>query len=63
LRRRPEDVETKRYAVEVMKTFGSFTYTEHVLQMISTQIREEIHQLGGNDDLERILTYLETRLI
>jgi hypothetical protein len=56
-------VETKRYAVEVMKNFGSFTYTEHVLRMISTQIREEIHQLGGNEELERILTYLETHLI
>lgn len=56
-------METKRYAVEVMKNFGSFTYTEHVLRMISTQIREEIHQLGGNEELERILTYLETHLI
>lgn len=63
LRRRPEDVETKRYAVELMKDLGSLAYTERILQQIVTQIREEIHRLGGNDDLERILTYLETHLL
>lgn len=59
LRRRPEDIETKKHAVEYMKTTGSFEYTLTVLEEIKTSIVQHVTALGGNDAVLKIVQVLE----
>lgn len=59
LRRRPDDIETKKHAVEYMKTTGSFEYTLKVLAEIKTSIIEKVNLLGGGISVMKIVEYLE----
>jgi len=59
LRRRPDDLETKKHAVEYMKTTDSFQYTLKVLQEIKVSIITKVHELGGNQAVLQIVEALE----
>ena len=59
LRRRPDDIETKKHAVEYMKTTGSFQYTLEVLAEIKAAVTEKVASLGGNPAVTKIIEALE----
>jgi len=59
LRKRPKDVEVKRYCVQLLEKFGSFKYTRDVLKQLDANAREEINRLGGNLLLIEILNNLK----
>jgi len=62
LRQKTEDIELKKYAVELMKNTGSFAYTKTVLLELQRQILEDIERLGGNKYLVEIINYLMSTL-
>jgi geranylgeranyl diphosphate synthase type 3 len=51
-------VEVKRYCVNLMEKFGSFTYTRQILSDLDRQAREEVQRLGGNPYLISVLDEL-----
>lgn len=59
LKRKTEDIDVKKHAIDYMKQNGSFSYTEGVLQNLSQQIRKIISELGGNKKLVELMDYLE----
>lgn len=58
LRQRTNDVEVKRYCVNLLEKFGSFAYTRRVLEGLDKQARDEIERLGGNPLLIKVLDEL-----
>lgn len=48
LRQKTTDVEVKRYAVDYMRTAGSFEYTEKVLDILIRRARKAADELGGD---------------
>ena len=58
LRKKTKDVAVKKYAIELMKNAGAFTYTLDYLKMLETKAFEEIQRLGGNPLLEAIIRRL-----
>lgn len=63
LRRRTEDIETKKHAVEYMKSTGSFDYTLKTLKEIRLQIDERLSMLNGNPALTKIVQHLEDTML
>jgi len=59
LRKRPKDVEVKRYCVKLLEKFGSFKYTKEMLKKLDAKARDEINRLGGNMLLIEILDKLK----
>ena len=59
LRRRPDDIETKKHAVEYMKTTDSFEYTLQVLEEIKASLLEKMASLGNNAAVLMIIEQLE----
>ncbi|XP_063969404.1 geranylgeranyl pyrophosphate synthase-like [Lytechinus pictus] len=58
LRQRTEDMDVKRYCVDLLEKFGSFEYTRTVLFDLEKQAYQHITNLGGNPILESILEEL-----
>jgi geranylgeranyl diphosphate synthase type 3 len=54
LKRRTEDITMKKYAVEYIRSTGSFTYTADTIESLRRQILDEIEKLGGNAKLSAI---------
>jgi hypothetical protein len=63
LKRKTDDEDTKRYAVQVMTSTQSFQYTLDKLQVLAQQLRGQIAALGGNVYIDRIIDYLTNNLI
>jgi geranylgeranyl diphosphate synthase type 3 len=63
LKRKTDDEDTKRYAVQVMTSTQSFQYTLDKLQVLAQQLRGQIAALGGNVHIDRIIDYLTNNLI
>ncbi len=63
LKRKTDDEDTKRYAVQVMTSTQSFKYTLDKLAQLEEQIRSQLNVLGGNELIGRILDYLTNNLI
>ncbi|CAF4123507.1 unnamed protein product [Rotaria socialis] len=55
LKQRTQDVELKRYCVQLLHDFGSFEYTRQICDELAKQVYDEIDALGGNDYLENIV--------
>ncbi|XP_076169559.1 terpene synthase-like isoform X2 [Ptiloglossa arizonensis] len=58
LRQRTKDIEVKRYCVNLLEKFGSFTYTRTVLEELDKKARDEVQRLGGNPLLVQVLDEL-----
>lgn len=58
VKQRTKDVDIKRFAVDLMKEFGSFSYTKEKLGRMETEIRNEVARLGGNSLLSSIMDQL-----
>lgn len=54
---KPTAIEIKKYALEIIKRAGSFTYVEEFLINKEAEAMAEIKRLGGNPLLEK---YIET---
>lgn len=50
---KPTAIEVKKYALEIIKRCGSFTYTEEFLRVKEEEVLSEIKRLGGNPLLEK----------
>ncbi|XP_076384890.1 geranylgeranyl pyrophosphate synthase quemao isoform X3 [Megalopta genalis] len=55
LRQRTKDIDVKRYCINLLEKFGSFAYTETVLEELDKKARNEIERLGGNPLLIALL--------
>ncbi|CAF1088946.1 unnamed protein product [Rotaria sp. Silwood1] len=55
LKQRTQDVELKRYCVQLLHDFGSIEYTRQTCDELSKQVYDEIDVLGGNNYLENII--------
>ncbi|CAF4068031.1 unnamed protein product [Rotaria sp. Silwood2] len=55
LKQRTQDVELKRYCVQLLHDFGSIEYTRQACDELSKQVYDEIDALGGNNYLENII--------
>ncbi|CAF3394086.1 unnamed protein product [Rotaria socialis] len=58
LKQRTQDVELKRYCVQLLHEFGSIEYTRQACINLGKQVFDEIHALGGNSYLENIVQSL-----
>jgi geranylgeranyl diphosphate synthase type 3 len=62
LKQRTEDTDLKRYAVEYMKTCGSFEYTSETLSRLREEITQELDRLnnilGANTKLTQVVKEL-----
>ncbi|CAF0845019.1 unnamed protein product [Rotaria sordida] len=58
LKQRTQDVELKRYCVQLLHDFGSIEYTQKTCDELSKQVYDEIDILGGNNYLEKIIQNL-----
>ncbi|KAJ3225650.1 Geranylgeranyl pyrophosphate synthase [Chytriomyces hyalinus] len=56
LKQRSTDVDLKKYAIQTMKP--TLHAMKHELRKLEDDARSEIHRLGGNAALEKILAYL-----
>lgn len=55
LKQRTQDIELKRYCVQLLQDFGSFDYTRQTCDELAKQVYDEIDVLGGNNYLENIV--------
>ncbi|XP_076369061.1 terpene synthase-like isoform X3 [Tachypleus tridentatus] len=60
IRQRTQDVEIKKYSVDLMEKLGSFEYTRKTLEELDQEARVEIGRLGGNPHLIAVLDELKT---
>jgi geranylgeranyl diphosphate synthase, type III len=58
LKQRTQDVELKRYCVQLLHEFGSIEYTRRICQDLAKQVYDEIDVLGGNNYLENLVRNL-----
>ncbi|CAF1160099.1 unnamed protein product [Rotaria sordida] len=58
LKQRTQDLDLKRYFVQLLYEFGSMEYTRQICQELAKQIFDEIHLLGGNNYLDNIVQNL-----
>eukprot|EP01095_Lingulamoeba_sp_RSL-Kostka_P014407 TRINITY_DN6281_c0_g2_i1.p1 TRINITY_DN6281_c0_g2~~TRINITY_DN6281_c0_g2_i1.p1 ORF type:complete len:394 (-),score=137.38 TRINITY_DN6281_c0_g2_i1:41-1222(-) len=58
LKQRTEDIDIKKYVIDYMKKTGSFEYTEGVMKEYVKKIFAKLEDLGGNKDLEQIISDL-----
>lgn len=59
LRRKTDDIEVKKHAIEYMESTNSFEYTLEVLKQIKQDIITQVDALGGNEHVMKIVEYLE----
>ncbi|RUS29946.1 geranylgeranyl pyrophosphate synthetase [Jimgerdemannia flammicorona] len=62
LKQRPQSIELKKFALQVMERTQSFEYTRRYLAEVEIRAREEITRLGGNKHLERIMDVLAVKV-
>ncbi|CAD5120299.1 DgyrCDS8872 [Dimorphilus gyrociliatus] len=62
LRQRTEDIDVKKYCVQLIEDSGSFDYTIKVLKELEKQIIENIEKLGGNPLLLGLVNELSKML-
>ena len=55
LKQRTQDVELKRYCVQLLHEFGSIEYTRQTCDELAKQVYDEIDTLGGNNYLESLV--------
>jgi geranylgeranyl diphosphate synthase type 3 len=55
LKQRTQDVELKRYCVQLLHEFGSIEYTRQSCDELAKQVYDEIDVLGGNNYLENLI--------
>jgi len=55
LKQRTQDIELKRYCVQLLHEFGSIEYTRQACDDLAKQVYDEIDALGGNNYLENIV--------
>lgn len=58
LKQRTQDLELKRYCVQLLEEFGSIEYTRQICDDLAKQIFDEIDALGGNNYLENLIQEL-----
>ncbi|KAF9179103.1 geranylgeranyl pyrophosphate synthetase [Haplosporangium sp. Z 767] len=58
LKQKPTEHEVKVYAVSLMNATKTFEYCRQMMSMYEERARQEIHRLGGNARLERIIDLL-----
>ena len=58
LKQRTQDVELKRYCVQLLHEFGSIEYTRKICDDLAKEIYEEIKRLNGNPYLENLIQNL-----
>ena len=59
MRQRTTNIEVKKYAVELMKNFGTFEYTLNYLEKLEADASKELHKLGENPHFHQILDSLK----
>ena len=59
LRQRTNDVDVKRYAIQLLEDAGSFEYTREQMKLLDNKIRQEIEKLNGNQLLKKLLDELQ----
>ncbi len=62
LKQKTESIEVKNYAVEYMKSQDSFTYTKKVAEQYKTSTIQKITELGGNEELVKLIEELWTTM-
>jgi geranylgeranyl diphosphate synthase type 3 len=55
LKQRTQDIELKRYCLQLLHEFGSIEYTRQTCDDLAKQVYDEIDNLGGNNYLENII--------
>ncbi|KAJ1532248.1 hypothetical protein ONE63_000864 [Megalurothrips usitatus] len=55
LRQRTHSVDVKRYCIQLLEKFGSFSHTRDVLLQLDAEARTEVQRLGGNPLMEAVL--------
>ena len=55
LKQRTQDVELKRYCVQLLHEFGSIDYTQQTCDKLAKEAYDEIDVLGGNNYLENLV--------
>lgn len=58
LRQRTNDIEVKKYCINLLEKFGSFEYTRTVLEELDKKARDEVQRIGGNPLLIKVLDEL-----
>jgi len=58
LKQRTDDMELKRYCVDLLYEFGSIEYTKTICEELAQQTYDEIDRLGGNKYLESLVKNL-----
>lgn len=58
LKQRTQDVDLKRYCVQLLHEFGSIEYTRQICDDLAKQVYDEIDALGGNNYLENLIQEL-----
>lgn len=58
LKQRTNDIEVKKYCVQLLEKAGSFEYTRTVLNQLKAEIRQEVDNLGPNKYFDSILDEL-----
>ena len=59
LRQRTQDVEVKKYAIQLLDESGSFQYTREQMKLLDDKIRNEIEMLNGNKQLKLVMDELK----
>jgi len=58
VRQRPEEVEIKKQAIEIIRRTGSLNYTYECLRERENQLKDAIVAIGGSPGLERFVAQL-----
>lgn len=62
LKQRTEDVDVKRYAQRLMFDAGSLHYTREKCTQLKKEIVQQIHDLGGNEPLLKVIEMLDVQV-
>ena len=59
MRQRTNDVEVKKYAIQLLEDAGSFEYTRQQMRQLDSKIRREVEKLNGNQFLKKLLDEMQ----
>ena len=59
VRQRTNDVEVKKYAIQLLEDAGSFEYTRQQMKELDSKIRREVELLNGNQLLKKLLDEMQ----
>ena len=59
VRQRTNDVEVKKYAIQLLEDAGSFEYTRQQMKQLDSKIRREVEKLNGNQLLKKLLDEMQ----